>query len=40
MKLSWKGMSEDNGMDKGKGKIKGESIVRRNVRERKKGKEE
>ncbi len=33
-------MSEDNGMDKGKGKTKGESIVGRNVRERKKGKEE
>ena len=32
-------MSEDNGMDKGKGKTKGESIVGRNVRERKKGKE-
>ena len=33
-------MSEDNGMDKGKGKTKGESIVERNMRERKKGKEE
>jgi len=26
-------MSEDNEKDKGKGKIKGESIVERNVRE-------
>ena len=33
-------MSEDNRMDKGKEKTKGESIVGRNVRERKKGKEE
>ena len=32
-------MSEDNGMDKGKGKTKGESIVGRNVREQKKEKE-
>ena len=33
-------MSEDNGIDKDKEKIKGESIVGRNVREWKKGKEE
>ena len=33
-------MNEDNRMDKGKGKTKGESIVERNMREQKKGKEE
>ena len=33
-------MSKDNKMDKSKKKTKGESIVERNVRERKKGKEE
>ncbi len=33
-------MSEDNRMNKGKEKIKGESIVGRNMREQKKGKEE
>ncbi len=33
-------MSRDNGMDKDKKKIKGELIVKKNVRERKKGKEE
>ena len=33
-------MSKDNGMDKGKGKTKEESIIERNMREQKKGKEE
>ncbi len=33
-------MSKDNRMDKDKGKTKEESIIRRNVREQKKEKEE
>jgi len=33
-------MSEDNGMDKDKKKIKGELIVKKNVREQKKEKKE